>query len=86
MNFNFRNVGLVHGVYNLQNVQATRKTSVMMETGHAGDAVRECSIASMGDVPFDYVPPPTNLVMNAIPYKWPTGQEWDKAYTSGIDW
>ena len=77
----FRNVNTVHG-----NFKATKKTSVFEETGFANDAKRECVIANMGDIPFNYVPPPANLALNSIPYKWPSGQEWSQSYLYNVGW
>ncbi len=70
----------VNSVYGNGPIIRSQKTTAFNEAGFAGDAARECRIASLSDIPYDYVPPPTNLAMNSVPYKWPTGQEWSRSY------
>lgn len=39
---------------------------------------RECRLASISQIPYDYVPPPENLILTTVPYKWPSDQEWSR--------
>lgn len=39
---------------------------------------RECHLASASNIPFDYVPPPEDLLLTTVPYKWPSDEEWSR--------
>lgn len=39
---------------------------------------RECAIATVTRIPFDYVPPPENVELRNIPTNWPADEEWSR--------
>jgi hypothetical protein len=39
---------------------------------------RECSIANLSGIPYDYVPPPENINLMTVPFKWPKDEEWTR--------
>ena len=41
----------------------------------------ECVRAIKSQIPFDYVPPPENIELNVIPYKWPSEDDWSPIET-----
>lgn len=47
---------------------------VIVSTG----SQRECHIANLSHIPYDYVPPPENIEMTTVPYKWPSDEEWSR--------
>ena len=55
---------------------AHKSAPTVVNTGSA----RECRLAGASNIPFDYVPPPEGLVANAVPYKWPSDEEWTRTY------
>ncbi len=44
-----------------------------------GASVRECAIAAASNVPFDYAPPPEDMLLRTVPYKWPVDEDWSRA-------
>jgi hypothetical protein len=53
----------------------TPKTmAVRVSTG----ADRECRLASLSGIPYDYVPPPENVLLTTVPNKWPSDEEWSR--------
>lgn len=53
------------------------KTSpAVVTTGSA----RECMMTAAAKIPGNYVPPPEGVILNAVPYKWPSDEEWSRAY------
>lgn len=56
--------------------QKAKTTGSFMSEG----AGRECMLAAAGRAPFDYVPPPQGMLMATVPYKWPSDEEWSRAY------
>jgi hypothetical protein len=54
----------------------TKSASTVVNTGSA----RDCYMAASSKIPFDYVPPPEDVVRNTVPYKWPSDEEWSRAY------
>lgn len=47
---------------------------VVVNTG----AQRECRIANLSGIPYDYVPPPEDFVSTTIPFKWPASEDWSR--------
>lgn len=54
----------------------TKAATTLVNTGSA----RDCYMASMGKTPFDYVPPPEDVMMATVPHKWPSDEQWSRAY------
>lgn len=55
-----------------------RKTSA---TVFASGAAKDCAMFSSAHIPYDYVPPPENIAMATIPYKWPAGDDWSRSWS-----
>ena len=53
-----------------------KKTSM---TSSNTDSIRECELAADSRLPFDFVPPPQALLLNTVPYKWPSDSDWDNS-------
>lgn len=51
-----------------------KDVAVRVSTG----AERECRLAGASNIPYDYVPPPENLELTTIPFKWPSDEEWSR--------
>ena len=48
-------------------------------TFFATGAAQDCSMYSLAKIPYDYVPPPENVAMATVPYKWPTDEDWSRS-------
>jgi hypothetical protein len=57
---------------------AFRAVQKGMPTRVSTGSERECRIASMSNIPYDFVPPPEDLLLTTIPYKWPSDEEWSR--------
>lgn len=64
------------------NAGVARKTSA---TVFASGAARECALYSTARIPYDYVPPPENIAMATIPYKWPIADDWSRSWSWNPD-
>jgi hypothetical protein len=61
----------------------TPVTGFWMKTAPAiirSDADKECMRMAVHQIPMNYVPPPPIVLGNAVPYKWPSDDEWTRAY------
>jgi hypothetical protein len=47
---------------------------IKLDTGNR----RECVLANLSGIPFDYVPPPEGEYLMTVPFKWPADEEWSR--------
>lgn len=45
------------------------------------ESSRECDMAARANIPFNYVPPPDNVVVNHIPVQWPAAEQWSRSFS-----
>lgn len=57
----------------------------LASTVFASGAARECALYSSSHIPYDYAPPPENVAMATIPYKWPSDEDWSRSWSWNPD-
>jgi hypothetical protein len=49
-----------------------KSAMVKIDTG----SDRECFMANLSGIPYDYVHPSDTMTLNTVPFKWPQDEEW----------